>query len=239
MSIRHRLLGLAQKALRPIDIEVSRWSSTSDVLLARMIASCGVNRLLDVGAHRGGYVSALRRAGWSGPTDSFEPDPRSFVHLNSLAAKNPGWRAHQLALGNHTGTAVLHQSVNETSSSLAEVLDLHIREAPESRVTGNSEVPLGRLDDVVSLSAHDTVMLKIDAQGFEAQVLEGASGIMNQICMIQVEMSLRPLYDSQPLWQRTVDSIDQLGFRLGRVIPGFYSPTSGEMFQMDGIFLRR
>lgn len=238
MTIRNRTLLVVQRALRPLDISVGRWSQTQDALLARMLASRGVNRLIDVGAHRGGYVLTLRRAGWRGLTDSYEPDPRSYPRLASVAARTSDWRAHQVAVGEAEGLARFHLAENETSSSLAEVLGLHLGAAPRSQVAGAIEVPVQRLDALVSLGRDDIVMLKIDTQGSEADVLSGSSGILNQVSMLQVELSLRPLYRGQLLWKETVELIEGLGFHLGRIVPGFSVPDSGEMLQMDGIFLR-
>lgn len=46
-----------------------------------------------------------------------------------------------------------------------------------------------------SLSPEDSVWLKIDTQGYEREVLKGASRLMPRVRALECELSLVPLYD--------------------------------------------
>ena len=53
--------------------------------------------------------------------------------------------------------------------------------------------------------------------------------------LIQLEMSLLPLYESAPSYREILDAMERRGFRLVGIEPGFASPT-GALLQADGLF---
>jgi hypothetical protein len=91
---------------------------------------------------------------------------------------------------------------------------------------------------MASLSPEDRVWLKIDTQGYEAEVLKGASRLMPRVRALECELSLVPLYDGQPLIDEMITMIYQMGFRMVGVAPVFFQPETGDTLQVDGMFLR-
>lgn len=102
-------------------------------------------------------------------------------------------------------------------------------------------MPIARLDSVANhyLTPESNLFIKIDTQGFEWQVLDGASEILQQARGVLCELSLVPLYDTQRLWRDIVDRLETEGFMLWALQKGFTDPRTGQSLQMDGIFLRR
>src|SRR3954451_5694866 len=58
-----------------------------------------IDTVIDVGANTGQYGKLLRGLGYSGAIVSYEPVEEAFRELCEAAEGDPGWRAHQLALG--------------------------------------------------------------------------------------------------------------------------------------------
>ena len=80
--------------------------------------------------------------------------------------------------------------------------------------------------------------LKIDTQGFEWHVLDGAHETLPQIKGISVEQSLVPLYEGQHLWNEVIGRLEAAGFTLWAFHPVFSDPASGRTLQVDGIFYK-
>ena len=89
------------------------------------------------------------------------------------------------------------------------------------------------------LTPESKLFIKIDTQGFEWQVLDGAHETLQQVRGVLCELSLVPLYDGQRLWRDIVDRLDADGFMLWALQKGFTDPCTGQSLQMDGIFLRQ
>ena len=81
-------------------------------------------------------------------------------------------------------------------------------------------------------------MLKIDVQGAEAQVLAGASQILNRTRFVWIEFSFKPLYENSPTFFDIFAQMDAAGFGLLELTPEFRAPNR-EVLQADGLFFRR
>jgi FkbM family methyltransferase len=147
--------------------------------------------LVDVGANEGLFtlVAALR-VGDSGRILALEPSSREFEHLrknidlNGLKNVEP----LRLALYNHSGHGKLacaefgHEGLNAIGERIANT---------GVAVTGSETVELETLDALVAARGVDRLdFIKIDAEGSEARILEGALGTINRfqpVILLEIE----------------------------------------------------
>jgi hypothetical protein len=111
---------------------------------------------------------------------------------------------------------------------------------PESKVIGKEVVTVRTLDSLFDqlCSNDDKILLKIDTQGYEKHVLEGADRALRSIQTLQIEMSIVPLYRDEMLFPQMVDWLAQKGFQLVALEPGFSNACTGQLLQVDGMFHR-
>ena len=238
MTIKNRARRYLNRALARFDLHLARRYSLPVHNRNELIRCLEVNRILDVGAHTGESVLELLALGWSGQADSFEPDARSFPELEQRASSHEWWSVHRIAIGDREATANLHLSKNEISSSLRAMTDAHLRAAPDSVNTGSVEVGMRRLDDAIAVETEDRIFLKIDVQGFESEVLAGASRVLSNVVLAQIELSFLPLYEGQSLWIDVVSTMSRHGFTLCEMLPGIHDPYRHILLQADGLFIR-
>jgi hypothetical protein len=102
------------------------------------------------------------------------------------------------------------------------------------------EVDVKRLDGLFDQYARpgEKCYMKLDVQGHEHQVIAGAEKCLERVTAIQMELSLEPLYEGAQTWQEAIASMQELGYKLMFLTPGFRDPATGEMMQADGIFVR-
>jgi len=198
-----------------------------------------ITHVLDVGANEGQFAKELREGGYAGRITSFEPLPKAHAELLAVSAKDRSWNvAKRTAIGAEDSTVTIFVAGNSVSSSLLPMHDNHVKAAPESRYVGNEIVPLHRIDTLIKPTLGDRLLLKIDVQGYEIPVLDGATALLAACRAVKLEMSLTPLYEGQAdpfeLWQR----LAMLGFEPWSFEPGFRDPTTQRMLQMDGVFVR-
>jgi FkbM family methyltransferase len=201
----------------------------------------GIDLILDVGANTGQFSLELRSFGYQGRIVSFEPLSAAHALLEKAAISDSNWQVHRrCAVGDRDGEVEINVSGNSVSSSILPILESHSSAAQGSAYVGVERVPLVRLDTVAPAYLKDgrSAFLKIDTQGFEWHVLEGAVQVLPNFRGVLCELSLVPLYEGQHLWMDVLDRLQRAGFTLWSLQPGFVDPRDGRTLQLDAIFFR-
>jgi len=201
----------------------------------------GVDFVFDIGANIGQFSSELRSVGFRGNIVSFEPLPDAFKRLSSLSAPDSSWQIHpQCAVGDVDGQIEINIAGNSVSSSILPMLAAHSTAAIGSAYVDKIEVPIVRLDSVAKLYLKDSTkyFIKIDTQGFEWQVLNGACETLANAQGVLCELSLVPLYEGQRLWMEVIERLKSEGFTLWAIQKGFTDTRDGRTLQVDAIFFR-
>jgi FkbM family methyltransferase len=231
------IIKLTGYQLRPVDY--------IDVDLKRrfkIMKSLNINMVFDVGANKGQYAQKLREFGYTGRIISFEPLNNVFEKLKQASTGDSTWEVHNCALGNEDTSSFINIAGNTDSSSILNMLPEHVKNAPNTEYVGRQEVAIKKLDSIIDSITNGqqyNIMLKSDTQGYEESVLRGAEKSLPQIKMLQLEMSLVPLYESEMLYMDMLRFLDGKNFCLYSVENGFSSRTTGRMLQMDGILVNK
>lgn len=120
------------------------------------------------------------------------------------------------------------------------MLPKHSNTGPESKYTTQEEIEIKTLDSVYNTlcKKDDRVMIKIDTQGYKKNVIDGSTESLKNIKVIQIEMSIVQLYEKEILFIEMINHIDKKGFHLVSLENGFSDNTTGQLLQVDGIFVK-
>ena len=209
--------------------------------LALALKENKIDYVLDIGANDGQFVKQLRYYGYKDEVISFEPLLSAHAKLKEDSLNDDKWHVYKpVAIGNKNGKNEINISKNSVSSSILNINQIHIQNAPESYFIGKQTVDEKKLEDIFyEIDIKDKkLFLKIDAQGYEYQILEGASKILNKINGILVEVSLIELYEGQKKWLDIVKFIENNGFSLWSVDRGFTNKKNGRTLQVDMCFFK-
>jgi FkbM family methyltransferase len=140
---------------------------------------------VDVGAHVGNHAIYFSRV-LEMEVFAFEPNPVSFHHLQSnVAANGVADRCHirRAAVGAEAGRAHV-LAASDTNPGLSRI-----------EVIADGEAELVTLDDELTVD-HRVDVIKIDVEGAELEVLQGAGRILRtQKPLLYVEV-MRPRYEA-------------------------------------------
>ncbi len=203
-----------------------------------------VDCVFDVGANHGQYASTLRHeVGYKGLILSFEPAPEVFESLEKMTRGDGKWHAFQLALSDHAGTAPFHITALDRASSLnAPVANMPSDFTEYCEVTGTVDVDVRKLDDMIGdLQARHGFkrpFLKLDTQGHDLLVAEGAKTCISSMLGVQTELAIKPIYEQAPDYRTMIDWLEARGF----LPSAFFANNRGHfplVYEMDGIFVNK
>jgi FkbM family methyltransferase len=221
---------IPRRKARPLEAQLS-------AVLERFAVDC----VLDVGANAGQYGARLREWGYRGRIVSFEPLSDAHRTLTRRAAPDPLWLvAPRMALGDRDGEVEIEVSAESDMSSILPQSALLRRISPSSAVVRRETVTMRRLDGLAEeyLKPDGGIFLKVDAQGFEPQVLAGAGQLLARLQGVQLEMSLVRCYDGERDFRDMIDDLEDAGFRLYLLFPGYFERKLARQLQIEGVFMR-
>jgi FkbM family methyltransferase len=165
---------------------------------------------IDIGAHRGALLAEMMRVAPQGRHIAYEPLPHLAAYLRE---HYPEAEVRQAAVSNHAGrTTFSHVRGTAEGCSGFQVVTAPPGYAEEVE---EIEVALERLDDVL---AHEDRLdlLKVDVEGAEEQVFEGAIETLTRlqpIVLFEHTFGACRAYDS---WPQTIYELlcDQAGLRV-------------------------
>ncbi len=239
-ELKQAILFLEDPRALPALIRWSTFSFTS-FRMVRVLERKGVRprTVLDVGANIGQFTVAVAGTFSDVTVHAFEPLPSAVARLRRHTAGLRRVTAHEVALGDSETVATLRVSANSVSSSLLPMGNTHGEAFPEAAVVENIEVTVTTLDRALAeTELTGPVLLKIDAQGYEAHILRGASATLARADYVLAETSLVPLYEGEPTFTELGACLAERGFVFDAAVGFLESPKTGEILQLDALFRR-
>ena len=187
--------------------------------------------LVDVGA-RGGLKSNWAAARRHLRIFGFEPDKQEFERLTASAGASGATEYFGVALHNKTGTIRLNVARDRGLSSLFEPNRAFLDAFPDAGrfdIVDRREIAADTLDNLLaSRSIRDVDFLKVDTQGSERLILEGAADTLaSTVTGVEVEVEFAPIYTDQPLFADVDAFLRPLGFHLFDLRPCYWKRSAG------------
>lgn len=201
---------------------VSERDDFLDRHLAEVLERLRIEVVVDVGASWGQYRGLLRKIGFAGRIVSFEPVGRPWGHCAALAAEDPGWDVHRMAIGARSGQRTIKVGSSDDFSSFRPLSAYGRETFEELDVTGEERVPVRRLDDLwPELIGADArrVFLKTDTQGWDLHVYRGARRHLDRVLGTQCEVAVQRLYRRMPGYHRSLRILERRGYALTGIYP--------------------
>ena len=140
----------------------------------------------------------------------FEPLEENFNIVEKKAKDlNANIEGYQVALGTQReGTTTMYVSDNEAQSSSILKPKVHLTHHPHVKFPTTEEVELATLDQY---NCHDYNFINMDVQGYELEVLKGATKTLEQISYVYCEVNRDEVYENNAY----VEEIDEFLSKYG------------------------
>jgi FkbM family methyltransferase len=197
-----------------------------------------IGTVLDVGANEGQFIKPARILFPQASILAFEPNPRLTQSLQDLLPSETG-AVCQIACGREAGTMPLHLMKFSPASSLLKPTALRIPDFPAAETEETIQVKVDRLDVVVRhhALARKPYLLKIDVQGFELPVLQGAVNILPDVLAIVCEVNAVSFYEGQTGFDEIYAFLRQHNFKLVDIGEPIRNTHNEEVLYFDVAFL--
>jgi len=196
---------LVKTALNRFGFEITRVGGLNTGFsehLRNVLRAKSIDCVIDVGANSGQYGAELRKLGFKGFIVSFEPVKKVFLELERHAKSDDKWLCYNFALGDVEAKKPINVYGSTVFSSFLEANDYSKNIWSSLNNVDVENVDVIRLDDlfseIVEKSGGENFYLKMDTQGFDKNVFEGALGSLDRIRAMQSELSLISVYSGMP-----------------------------------------
>ena len=228
--------------LRKFGYQVSK-TPTLDYKISRgeynWLKDYGIKTVIDVGANVGQFALMIHKIINNAAIYSFEPINECYKELVNKKDRINNLKCFNLALGSETREGVINRNEFLPSSSLLAMESLHKEAFPYTAITNREKINITSLDNIHNeIDWVQKILLKIDVQGYELEVLEGAKNSLNSIDLIIVETTFHKLYKSQPLFEDVYNFLYSRSFRYRGNFDQIIDPNTGRILQADAIFVK-
>jgi FkbM family methyltransferase len=225
-----------------VDIEYRNARFNTWLRLNHFIKLQRIDTVLDIGANAGQFATDLLKGGFKGRVISFEALPEAHAEMLQRAKSySANWIVHeQSAVSDKKGATTFHVTKANTSSSLMKPNETFNANFVGAEVTREIIVATFPLDDVISRYKLDQsrFLLKIDVQGAEQLVLDGAKKALGLAQGIQMEVGIVTSYEGQSGMQKHVSQLAERGLKLWDILPGYRDGKTLRLNECDILCFR-
>lgn len=142
----------------------------------------------DIGANVGWFtLLATKIVGPSGQVYSFEPSPEIYTRLSENVRALKNVHTFQYGIGNKDGELEFASQGASWSASFVEaVTEINKNFLPDTPIR-KIRVEIRKIDNLLSQTKRPD-LVKIDVEGFELEVLKGATNLLSQLPVLIVEI---------------------------------------------------
>jgi FkbM family methyltransferase len=193
--------------------------------------------LVDVGANRGDFTQAVADLVSLSGVYAFEPQPSCHKPLSDVLNRIPNSHLYAVAVGEKCKPIALKCTSNPKLASILSPSQEVSSEYPigDFDIAKEIEVPMVRLDDIIPENI-EIGLMKIDVQGYEMPVLEGAINTLAKTNALLMEVNYVPHYEGGSTFDDLVERVRSLGFRTYGISKP-YGGSNGPLWA-DAMFVR-
>lgn len=208
-----------QSIVNKLGFQISKVASTSyDAFdLQHDLITSNTPSILDIGAHEGAVARIYRKKFLNAKIHCFEPYPDSFKILSDNTLNDVNTVCHQIAISNSRGTSTLNSNADSSTNSLLNTDSAGAAFWGKGLLETKTEleVKTSTIDifcEEQGISHID--ILKIDTQGAEYAVFQGAQGMLaaQNIDIIYTELIMCPTYQGQHKLHEYLSLLDSFGY---------------------------
>lgn len=236
-----KLLRSTVLKLSGFDLSSLRTQVTDDFVdQKKILHGRNVITIFDVGANVGQTTKKYRKLFPKATIYGFEPYHHIFHEYAKDFSADKRIKPFNIALSNNNGKSLFYINDNHYTNSLMPINKNNGKDTLSNITIDKIDVTTETIDSFCFRNGIDQIdILKIDVQGGELLVLEGAKDKLKngEVTLIYTEVEFSPLYVNQPLFNDIEKYLLEFGFKLNKI---YYEKNnvSGKFISGNAIFTK-
>ena len=232
------------KFLKLFNLQLNRITLSNNFYyhIVRTLVNYNIDLVLDIGANEGQFAKKIIQYGYNKEILSFEPIKSVHKQLLINSKKYQNWKIYKsCAFGKSTSTKKINISKNTVSSSFLKINKIHLDIEPNAEFVGKENVKLLSLNNFLNKKKFRSkkIFIKIDTQGYEKNIILGGNKVLNKVTGIMIETAISKVYKSEAIYLDMIKLMKKFGFKIWSIERGFTNKKTGQVLQMDIIFINK
>lgn len=185
--------------------------------------------IYDIGAAEGEWARLIHTIWPAAAIVGFEPNATRVAKLDAAVRELSGrYSYHRCFLGPSAGEVRYADQQDQTSLMM-----------PEENAKGAAVAPMKVVDELIAagqIPAPD--FLKLDVQGFELEVLKGATKALDAAQAVLLEVSFARFSPGMPIYSDVLDFMHRANFRWYDIAGIYRRHSDDALGQLDMLFLK-
>tara|TARA_R110002072_G_scaffold10523_22_gene48931 strand:+ start:191 stop:934 length:744 start_codon:yes stop_codon:yes gene_type:complete len=194
--------------------------------------------VVDIGVNHGQFLHLASRLWPDADIIGVEPNAALAEKAKTIYAGNPKIRVESCAVGAENGQIDLFVTANDQNSSIHQPTEAFHDDRQADGVVRTEPVALRRLDGLLA-GVTGPMLVKIDVQGAELEVLQGAGDRLDDVSVIIIESPFEVSYDGAAGFDEIYRFLTARGFAYEGALGQLNSKHTGRVRQEDSIYVRR
>ena len=194
--------------------------------------------VVDIGVNHSQFLHLASRLWPGADIIGVEPNVALAEKANRYYSDNPRVRVEACAVGAEDGTIDLFVTPNDQNSSIHKPTAAFHDDRSNDGVVRTDPVKLARLDGLLD-GVKGPILLKIDVQGAELEVLQGAGDRLDDVTVVIIESPFEVSYDGAAGFDEIYRFLTARGFAYEGALGQLNSKHTGRVRQEDSIYVRR
>lgn len=193
--------------------------------------------VVDIGVNHGQFLHLASRLWPSAKIVGVEPNAALAAKAAEHYRADARIRIESCAVGAKIGAIDLFVTANDQNSSIHRPSDAFHDDRRDDGVVRTENVAIKRLESLLD-GAAGPMLLKIDVQGAELEVLQGAGDRLDDVSVIIIESPFEVAYDGAAGFDDIYRFLTARGFAYEGALGQLNSKKTGRVRQEDSIYVR-
>lgn len=193
--------------------------------------------VVDIGVNHGQFLHLAKRLWPVAKIVAIEPNAALAAKATAVYREDSNVTVESCAVGAENGEIEFFVTANDQNSSTHRPSDAFHDDRANDGVVHTEKVPMKRLDALLDGCA-GPILLKVDVQGAELEVLEGAGDRLADVSVIVIESPFETAYEGAAGFDDIYRFLTAKGFRYEGALGQLNSKTTGRVRQEDSVYVR-